>query len=50
MLLRLSGHYRKTTADLFDEPPWALINFFDLESGRLIEAGRLLNFHHSQQV
>ena len=22
----------------------------DLESGRLFEAGRLLNFHHSQQV
>ena len=30
--------------------PWALIKFLDLESGRLFEAGRLLNFHHFQQV
>ena len=28
----------------------ALIKFLDLESGRLFEAGRLLNFHHFQQV
>ena len=35
---------------LFDYPPWALIKFLDLESGRLFEAGRLLNFHHFQQV
>ena len=24
--------------------------FLDLESGRLFKAGRLLNFHHFQQV
>ena len=30
--------------------PWALIKFLDLENGRLFEAGRLLNFHHFQQV
>ena len=35
---------------LFDSPPWALIKFLDLESGRLFEAGCLLNFHHFQQV
>ena len=35
---------------LFDEPPWALIKFLDLQSGRLFEAGRLLNFHHFQLV
>ena len=35
---------------LFDLPPWALIKFLDLESGRLFEAGRLLNFHHFKQV
>ena len=36
---------------LFDSPPWALIKFLDLESGRLFEAGRLLNlFQHFQQV
>ena len=35
---------------LFNEPPWALIKVFDLESGHLSEAGRLLNFHHFQQV
>ena len=28
----------------------AHIKFLDLESGRLFEAGRLLNFHHFQQV
>ena len=28
----------------------ALIKFLDLDSGRLFEAGRLLNFRHSQQV
>ena len=28
----------------------ALIKFLDLESGRLFEAGRLLNFQHFQQV
>ena len=30
--------------------PWARIKFLDLESGRLFEAGRSLNFHHFQQV
>ena len=35
---------------LFDLAPWALIKFLDLESGRLFEAGYLLNFHHFQQV
>ena len=27
-----------------------LIKFLDLESGRLFESGRLLNFHHFQKV
>ena len=31
-------------------PPWALIKFLDLESARLFEAGRLLNFYHVKQV
>ena len=43
---------------LINRPSWALIKFLDLESGRLFEvgaynfeaAGRLLNFHHFQQV
>ena len=41
---------------LFNLPPWALIKFLDLKSGRLFEVGaytRLgayLNFHHFQQV
>ena len=30
--------------------PGPLIKFLDLESGRLFEAGRLLNFPHFQQV
>ncbi len=34
---------------LFDLAPWALIKFLDLESGRLFEAGRLLNFRDFQQ-
>ena len=35
---------------LFDLAPWALIKYFNLESGRLFEAERLLNLHHFQQV
>ena len=30
--------------------PGRLLKFLDLEGGRLFEAGRLLNFHHFQQV
>ena len=30
--------------------PGRLLNLLDLESGRLFEAGRLLNFQHFQQV
>jgi len=30
--------------------PGRLLNFVDLESGRLFEAGRLLNFHNSQKA
>ena len=35
---------------LFDKPPWVLIKFLDHDSGHLLETGRLLNFHHFQQV
>ena len=35
---------------LFDVAPWTLDKFLDPESGRLFEAGRLLNFHYFQQV
>ena len=40
MLSRLSefGNCRRVPY-LFDQPPWALINFLDLENGRLFEVG-----------
>ena len=34
---------------LFHSLPWALMKFFDLQSGCLFGAGRLLNFLHFQQ-
>ena len=47
---RFSGPSGNQLPYLFDLLPWALIKFLDLESGHLFEAGRLLNFHHFQQV
>ena len=35
---------------IFDEPPWALIKFLDLESGRLFEVGAYSRLGAFQQV
>ena len=50
LLVKIPWQWLHLIPYLFDLPPWALIKFLNLECGRLFETGRLLNFHHFQQV
>ena len=47
----INSQYKKYRPYLFDKSPsWALGTLLDLESGRLLEVVRLLNFRHVLQV